>query len=293
MNTSLRLVLPLLCFGLASSSAHAADTKSASLKSALLLHASFDRGLDADFAKGDAKLYFTSTGNREKDVQPGLPPDGQVVLTKGDGKFGDALHFTKKAKPVLFYRGPQNLGFRTNDWTGACSVWLRLNPDKDLEPGYCDPLQFVGQAWNRGAAFIEFSKDHTPREFRLGMMPITTLWNPHNRKYEEMPNAERPVVQVLKPPFSREQWTHIVFTFGNANTGKKDGWGKLWLNGQYQGELKGWELTFGWEPDKTALTLGLNYVGWLDDLAVFNRPLTEVEIKSIHTAKGSLSTLTK
>lgn len=291
MHTHPRLALPLLALALIGNLP--TGGQAASLKSALLLHASFDHGLDADFAKGDAKLYFTPTGNRKLDVQPGLPPDGQVGLARGEGKFGAALRFTKKAKPVLFYRGPQNLGFTTNNWTGACSVWLRLNPEQDLEPGYCDPLQFVGQAWARGACFIEFSKDHTPREFRLGMMPITTLWNPNHRKYEEMLTPERPIVQVLKPPFSREQWTHVVFTFGSANTGKKDGWGKLWLNGQYQGELKGWELTFGWEPDQTALTLGLNYIGWLDELAVFNRPLTDVEIKAIHTAKGGIATLTK
>ncbi len=288
MHALVHLAIPLLVLACLLNHGHAAT-----LKSAVLLHASFDHGLDADHAKGDAKLYHTLTGNRDKDAQPGLPPDQQVIIAKGEGKFGDALRFTKKAKPLLFYRGPQNLGFKTNDWTGACSLWLRLDPEKDLEPGYCDPLQFVGQQWARGACFIEFSKDHTPREFRLGMMPITTLWNPTNRKYEEMPTPERPIVQVLKPPFSRTQWTHIAFTFGNANTGKKDGWGKLWLNGVYQGELKGWELTFGWEPDKAALTLGLNYIGWLDDLAVFNRPLTEAEIKTIYTANGGLGTLLK
>ena len=288
-NAVIATVFAGACF--ASAADKATRPAPGGLKSALVLHASFDKGLDADFAAGDPKLYHTMTGNRTQS-QPGLI-EGQVVHAKGEGRFGDALRFTKKDKPVLFFRGDKNIGFRTNDWSGACSLWLRLNPDEDLKPGYCDPLQFVGGVWAQGAFFVEFSKDHTPREFRLGIMPITKLWNPDNRKYEEMPTPERPIVLVKTPPFSREKWTHIVFTFGNAQTGHKDGWGKLWLNGAPQGELKGWELSFAWKAEETALTLGPNYIGLMDDIAVFNRPLTDAEVKTIFNAKGGVAELVK
>ena len=254
------------------------------LRSSLLLHASFDTGFDAEFATGDGKLYTAPTGNR-KEAQPGLP-EGDLVLHV-DG----ALKFTKKMKPVVFFHGEKNIGYQTKDWNGSVSLWLRLDPDKDLEPGYCDPMQFVAQGWGEGNMFIEFSKDHTPRHFRYAMQPVTKHWNPTGAKWEEIPDADRPMVAVHKPPFGADQWTHVVFCFGNVNSGKKDAWGKLYLNGDYQGEFKGFDGVFNWDVSQSALTLGLSYIGMLDDLAVFNRPLTDAEVKAIHQAARSLSRL--
>lgn len=267
-----------------------ADSLATGLRSALLLHASFDRGLNADFAVGDATLYTAPTGNRNQ-ARPGLPDDELVVVAKGEGRHGDALHFTKKMKPVVFYRGEKNLGYNTKSWSGAVSVWLKLDPDKDLEPGYCDPLQFVAQGWEEGNMFIEFSKDHTPRHFRYAILPVKRLWNPENRGWEDIPDSERPMVPVYRPAFSRDRWTHVVFCFGNLNTGEKNAWGRLYIDGRNQGQFDGWLGTFNWEVDKSALTLGLAYVGLLDDLAVFNRALTDAEVKHLHELKAGVADL--
>jgi hypothetical protein len=90
----------------------------------------------------------------------------------------------------------------------------------------------------------EFSKYHTPRHFRYAIQAITRFWNPKHLGWEAIPDAERPTVPVHQPPFKHGQWTHVVFSFGNANSGKKDGWGKLYLNGEYQGEFSGYQNTF-------------------------------------------------
>ncbi len=251
------------------------------LREALLLRASFDGGLNADFAAGDATLYTAPTGDR-KQARPGLPDGDLVVHAKGEGRHGDALRFTKKMKPVVFFRGAKNLGYATNGWSGAVSLWLKLDPDKDLEPGYCDPVQFVAQNWDQGNMFIEFSKDHTPRHFRYAILPVKQTWNPQNRGWEAIPDKERPMVPVYRPPFAAAKWTHVVFCFGNLNSGAKDAWGKLYLDGEFQGEFTGWLGAFNWDVSQSALTLGLSYVGLLDDLAVFNRPLTAGEVKAIH-----------
>lgn len=95
------------------------------------------------------------------------------------------------------------------------------------------------------------------------------------------------MVPVYKPPFDRDQWTHVVFTFGNANSGKKDGWGKLYVNGKFQGEFTGFQNTFNWDVSQSALTLGLSYIGWMDELAVFNRPLAEREVKAVYESPKS------
>jgi hypothetical protein len=54
--------------------------------------------------------------------------------------------------------------------------------------------------------------------------------------------------------------------------------GRLYLNGRLQGDIEEWDLTFAWDPAKVLLVLGAHYVGYLDDLAVFDRPLTAVEV---------------
>jgi hypothetical protein len=260
------------------------------VQDSLLFHASFDQGPDADFATGSKVLY---SGDR-KAPDTDLPPDGSIVIAPKEGKFGGALHFTPASETYVFYEGKGNLGFREKDWSGSCSLWLRLNPDEDLTPGqYCDPLQFVAQAWGEGNMFIEFSKDHTPRHFRYALLPVTRLWNPETRGWEEIPEMERPMVPVHAPPFTRESWTHIVFAFGNANTGKKDGWGKLYLDGQPMGEFSGFESTFNWEIEKSALTLGLNYIGWIDDVAVFDRALEDDEVLTLYGLQQGVSELKK
>ena len=254
--------------------------QSAEFRRDLLLYASFDKGTDADHAAGDAKLYTAPSGNRSQ-ATAGLPAENLVLHSQQSGRFGKGLRFTKKMKPVVFFKGEKNLAYNTNSWSGSCSFWLRLDPDKELEPGYCDPLQYVAQAWGEGNMFVEFSKDHTPRHFRYAILSVTKHWNPKNRGWEDIPEPERPMVAVHKAPFSRDQWTHVVFTFSNINSGKKNSVGKLYLNGRAQGSFER-EHVFNWEVEKSALTIGLNYVGDFDDLAVFNRVLSEPEVLKIY-----------
>ena len=274
-------VFALLIIGSIAPDTRAADPAAAAeLRAALLLEATFDRGLDADFAVGDPNIYTAPTGDRSQ-ARRGLPDDNLVKHVKDAGHRGGALHFTKKMRPVVFFRGEQNLGYKADGWSGAVSFWLRLDPDKDLEPGYCDPLQFVAQGWDEGNMFVEFSKDHTPRHFRYAILPMKKTWNPTNRGWEEIPENERPMVAVHTPPFARDRWTHVVFCFGNINSGRKDGWGRLYLNGEEKGVFKDWPIAFNWDVSKSALTIGLSYVGWFDELTVFNRPVTDVEIRHL------------
>lgn len=268
---------------------HAAAQDANSLRKSLTLLASFDKRVDADIATGDPRIYSSPTSNRANGA-PGLPADNLVVRAPGEGRFGDALRFTRKMKPVVFFKGPANIGYQTKSWSGSCSVWLKLDPDKDLEPGYCDPLQYVAQEWNEGNMFIEFSKDHTPRHFRYAIRSVLKHWNPENIGWEQIPEKERPMVAVHQPPFRSDEWTHVVFTFTNINSGQKNAVGKLYLNGQLQGSFER-EHVFNWDPSQIALTMGLAYVGLMDDLAVFDRALEENEVKAVYESNKPMAEL--
>lgn len=245
----------------------------AALRDSLTLHASFDRGFDADFSRGDKAC----TVRRGSENVPATAND-EVRLVEQGGRFGGALHFTKKGSTYPRFNGTDVLGYNDKNWSATVSVWLRLDPDKDLEPGYCDPVQIVGDDGKKGFIFLEWSKDETPRYFRYAIRPLFHIWNPTNVQWADIPFDKRPMVQVERAPFSREAWTHVVFSLADINAGGKKPVGRLYLNGKLQGTIENWDLTFGWNPAKTALVLGAAYVGHIDDLAVFNRALTDQEV---------------
>jgi hypothetical protein len=256
-----------------------------------VFHAPYDASADAAVARGDPRVYTAADRAKRAGAPAGLPAGEDVRIVPDAGRFGGALEFRRKIKSQVFYRGGDNLGYQPKDWQGSVSLWLRLDPDRDLEPGYCDPFQFVGQAWNEGNLFIEFSKDHTPRHFRFAIMAVTRFWNPQNRKWEEMPEPERPMVAVHRPPFTRERWTHVLVTFARINSGAADGRGTLYLDGVRQGTFTGWNNTFNWDVSQSALTVGLAYTGLIDDLAVFNRELDDAEARAVFQLPGGIGSL--
>lgn len=261
---------------------------SASIKAALTLHASFDHGLDADFAKGDPVLKTAPSMAKRSEGKPGLPEGGPIRVARGEGITGDALRFGPNPSAVVHYAALNNVSWNPTNWSGTVSFWLRLDPQTDLQPGYSDPIQLTSHAWNDAAFFVEFTPDDKPRHFRLGAYADLKVWNPNNRKWEEMPFEEKPLVRVTHPPFSRDQWTHVAFTWDHFNTGRGDGVARLYLDGELRGTIGPRVQTFTWEPDKALVMLGLSYSGLWDELAIFNRPLTAEEILQLKTSPSIL-----
>jgi hypothetical protein len=255
------------------------------LKKSLVFHASFDRGFDADFSKGD-KTCFAKAG---KGLAPCVP--NEDVKLDAAGKFGGCLHFPKKGATRPQFNGAGVLGYNDKSWSTTVSIWLRLTPDEDLEPGYCDPVQITGDDTKKGYIFLEFSKDETPRYFRYAIRPLFEIWNPTNVQWADIPFEKRPMVQVAKPPFSRDKWTHVVFTLSNVNDKTAKRSGSLYLDGKLQGRIENWDLTFGWNPASVALVLGASYVGHQDDLAVFDRALSDAEVAQVYSLKGGIAEL--
>ncbi len=257
------------------------------LKKALKFHASFEAGLNADFSAGDGAAMI----RKGKELVPCVL--NEDVKLAADGKFGGCVHFPRKGATRPQYSGVNVLGYNDKSWSATVSVWLRLTPDEDLEPGYCDPVQITGDDSKKGYIFLEFSKDETPRFFRYAVRPLFHIWNPTNVQWADIPFEKRPMVQVAKPPFSRDRWTHVVFTLDGVN--EKGGAGRpsgsLYMNGKPQGRIEGWDLTFAWDPASVALVLGAAYVGHQDDLAVFDRALTDAEVEQLYALPGGVAGL--
>jgi concanavalin A-like lectin/glucanase superfamily protein len=282
---TLALMLPI--------AADTAQSTDQGLRGALTFHASFDGSVDAMHAAGDRSLYWAPSLKERPSAKAGLPPTGETAHAAGAGRFGDALRFTKRRAPVVFFRAARNLPYAPSDWSGTVSFWLQVDPQGQLEPGFCDPVQITPRAWNDAAFFVEFEKRPESIPFRLGVYADHDVWNPTKRKFEEIPASERPLVTVANPPFAGGKWTHVVFTFERFNTGKADGTARLYLDGQPRGLLAARQQTFTWDPEQAIIGLGLSYIGLLDELSVFSRALTADEVAALYRLSGGVSALVR
>lgn len=263
-----------------------------SIRAALTFHASFDGQLDAEVAAGDPTLYTASSWDSRTEPTPGLPDGNLVTWAEGKGRYGDALWFDNYEDTILFFNAEQNIAYQANNWNGTISFWLSTAPDEDFKPGeWCDPIQITPRSWDDASLFVDFSRNDVPRIFRVAAFANTPIWNPDSTNWMEISNDDMPWIQVKQPPFGRDQWTHVVITFDHFNTGQPNGVLKAYLNGQPAGELGGLEQTLTWDPAQTIIRMGMQYVGYFDDFAFFNRALTADEIKTLYALENGIRSL--
>lgn len=286
----LRNAAPLVGVILAAALGHAQEGPSTGdLGKALTFHASFDKGTEADFALGDRLIYTAPSYKAQQEAKPGFDnPEAGIVA--GDGRYGAALQFKKKNTRAIFYRGEKNVDYRNRDWSGTVSFWLSLDPDQDLEPGFCDPIQVTDKAYNDAAMWADFTKDDEPRHFRLGVFGDLKAWNPKNVPPDKNPDFTRRLIDVGKPPFGRGRWTHVVITWAGLNT-DAGGTAKLYLNGQLQGTTETIREPFTWDLSKAAIRVGVNYVGLFDELSAFNRALSDREVQRLYRLRRGVRDL--
>ncbi|MFD0862085.1 LamG-like jellyroll fold domain-containing protein [Sungkyunkwania multivorans] len=264
------------------------DANKTNLKEALTFYASFDKGIDADFALGDAQMYTVPNRKAIDSAKVGLHKL-DISRQAGKGKYGHGLVFTERSTGNIYYPSEKNIAYSKENWSGAISFWLSLDPATDLEPGYCDPIQITDVSYNDAAIWVDFTKEN-PRDFRLGVIGDRDVWNPN----PEGPDNENPIFNerltgVKNPPFGSGQWTHILINFSDLNTNK--GQASLYMNGKLKGTRANIDTPFTWELAKSNIYLGLGYIGLMDDLAIFNRNLTDSEIATLYELENGVHTV--
>ena len=258
------------------------------LDQALTFYTSFDRGIDADFAVG-LKSIFTAPAYDQLEASSKGNQIETVSLNQTKGRFGGALGFGKKTKQVLYYAAEENVDYNAENFSGTISFWLSLNPEQDLEPGYCDPIQITDEGYNDAAFWVDFS-DKNPRSFRMGVFGDLSVWNPKNIGPDKNPAFMDRLVVARDRPFGSGIWTHVVIAYEKINSEMAQAF--FYVNGKLQGRRNIVE-PFTWETSQAKIFLGLNYVGLIDDLAIFSKMLNLEEIHFIYNAAQPISTLLK
>jgi hypothetical protein len=262
-----------------------ADDVRMALAKTLTFHASFDHGPDADFALGDPTLYSVSTAGPPT---PGLG-DPPVTIAANRGKFGSALELTLENTHVVLYRAEQNVAYSPEAFRGTVSFWLSVDP-AEIPGQYCDPLQVTDKKYSDACIWVDFTKNDTPSDFRLGVFGDASAWDPDGKES----GGERfywRLVKVTEPPFAKGRWTHVVITWDGLND-TQAGRARLYFDGQYQGATGRIAERFSWDVGNAYIRLGTGrYVGLFDDLAFFNRALTPAEVRALNALTGGVAEL--
>ena len=267
----------------------AAPDPTAALSDALTFHASFDDGVNAAFALGDP-LVYTAPSYREQDQATSGIGNPSVDVAPGAGRFGDALRFTARNQHAIFYTAERNVAYSSEDWNGTVSFWLSLDPATDLEPGFCDPMQITDAAYNDAAIWVDFTPEN-PRQFRLGVFGDLDVWNPEGLSPDDHPGFSDRLVIVDDPPFRGDRWTHVVITHTGLNT-PTGGTARLYLDGVPRtSTADGIVEPFTWDSANGAIRLGVNYVGLLDEVSLFDRALTDDEVRVLYHLDEGVATL--
>ena len=286
----LRSVIPLVLAATAISTLAAPQPDAGTLAAALSFHAPFDGSLDAAYASGDPRLYSAKDRRSAAGATPGVDPD-HVKLVRGAGRHGDAVRVTLKSSPLVFYRGRRNVAYARQDWGGTVSVWLSLDPDRELAPGYSDPLIITPRAWDDASLFVDFTRDDVPRRFRFAAFADKAVWNPAGRGWDDVPVAERPMIEVAKPPFASGKWTHVAWTWSGFNAEGTGGVLRGYLDGTPAGTLTGRRQIYTWDPAEVLIAFGVEYIGLIDELSIFTRALSDEEVRTLHALPGGVASL--
>lgn len=248
---------------------------------AVTFYASFDGQLDADFAKGDPTLYTAANWKALETMSRVQASNPDVHHVSGGGRYGDALRFDSNWNPILFFFAEDNVSYQEENWSGTFSFWLKVKPDEELREGYSDPFIITDKNWDDASIYVDFTEEDTPRHFRFALFSDKPVWNPEHKAWDEILPEERPMINVEEHPFASGKWTHVVLTFDSVNASGNEGLLTGYLNGKKMGTYTQDQLLISWELDKTLMAIGRHYAGLFDELAVFNRALSDEEVEEL------------
>jgi hypothetical protein len=263
----------------------------ASLRKAVTFYASFDDALLPDLGVGTLSTRFTDEKETGKFIfEKGF--DAKVFrIAGGKGVAGggclEAIDVLPKNGRVFFpMKG--NLAFKKGGWGGSLSVWINTDPNTLFKAKFCDPVQITQKGADNGGIWFDFN-DAKPRDMRMGVFPAVAPGEVGAKEDD----ADAPMVRVPKVGFKVGAWHHVVLAWSNFDTGKKDALAVLYIDGKEIGAVKDRAIAMDWDVGQAGIYTAVNFIGLLDEMALFNRPLAADEVALLHTNPGLLSPLKK
>jgi len=258
----------------------------AALRQALSLYASFDKEVRADVAGGERTLSTRSNHETQKDVHVFTPGFDPKALRIGKGIHAGALECDAvlPRNGRVFFPARGNIVYQQGGWAGTLSVWINTDPELLLRTPFCDPVQITHKGAGNGGLWCDFN-DQKPRQMRFGAFPALASGEKGIPEFD--PNA--PMVRAGSPGFKAGEWHHLAMVWKGFDTGKPDAELQCYVDGKLAGTLKDRAIAMGWDLDRAGIYIAVNYVGSLDELAVFSRALSSADVARLHRRPGCLA----
>lgn len=246
------------------------------IKETTCLHASFDRGMDADHSRGDGRATYQPT---------------VVAHEPTAGRFGGALVFSAAehgwAEDEFTFPAEGNFPYGTESFSGTVSLWLNGDPDQDLSPDCpVDPFHISRRAAD-GSFYLDLTRPNddrygSPRKLRCGL-------------YNDSPANDRFVagqlIVVGELAWRRGEWHHIAMTWRNANSGSEDGMAAVYIDGIRRGWMAGYSHQVTWDIAELTIGLGQRYSGKMDELLILDTALDDEQIAELYQLSGPVGEL--
>jgi hypothetical protein len=265
----------------------------ASLLKSVTFYASFDTVVKGDFGEGELTLSTRFNHKTEKGAfvfEKGFP-ERAFRIAPGKGISGGALEAVDVLQDNgrIFFPAKGNIGYTKGGWSGTLSVWINHDPDTQLKTGFCDPVQITQKGAGNGAIWFDYNDAKPNRNLRMGTFPAIVEGR---ASIQESREAFSPMVWVDKPGFKVGDWHHVALVWRNFDTGKSDASATLTIDGKLMGEIKkDYPISMDWDLDKAGIYIAVNYIGRMDELALFNRALTPEEIGVLRSQPAVLAGL--
>lgn len=262
------------------------------LKKAVTLYASFDEAVRGDFGGGDLTVSTRTNHPTKKGefvFKKGFD-DNVFTIAKDKGVSGGCLDVTNiiDDNGRIFFPAKGNIAYKKSGWAGSVSVWINTDPNKLLVTPFCDPVQITQKGANNGGIWFDFN-NNKPRDLRMGVFPAV----PAGKKGASESDEDAPMVRVPRVLFKQGDWHHVVLTWDHFDTGNDPAKAILYINGKKIGQVKDRPIAMDWDIEKTGIYIAVNFIGFLDEFAVFNRALTMEEVGLLHRQAGILASLKK
>jgi hypothetical protein len=295
MSGRRRALLTLITMTTLAGSSASAQVDERALHKSVTLYASFDTAVRADYGGGELTLstrFNHETKKGEFVFEKGFD-ENKFRVAGGKGVAGGALQAVDvlPRNGRIFFPAKGNIAFKKGGWGGSMSMWINTDPDKLLKTGFCDPIQITQKGAGNGGIWFDFNDAKPNRNLRMGAFPAVPAGG---QPIKESREAFSPMVWVDKPGLKEGDWRLVVLTWSNFDTGKPDAVGRLYIDGKLLGEIrKDYPISMDWEIDKAGLYIAVNYIGLIDEFAIFDRPLSEAEIKHVRDNPACLQPLKK
>jgi hypothetical protein len=251
------------------------------LRKAVTFFASFETDVKGDFGSGvltPSTRFNHPTEKGQFVVEKGV--DKKVFRIAPDAGVQSSCLEVVDVLPRngrIFFPAKGNVAFKKGGWSGALSVWCKTDPDKMLKTRFCDPIQITEKGAHDGAIWFDFN-DKKPRDLRHGA--FTALARGEKAIGEDDPKA--PMVRVPGVGWKGNEWHHVVISWKNFDSGKADATSALYIDAKLVGEIKDRPIAMGWDVEKAGVYVGINYIGFLDELVLFDRALSKEEVEALN-----------